>query len=61
MKDSNYVDIEGSLASDSFMSSSTSQMMLDKSQPYGIKNIPDPWVQRLKASGIADGQQGSDS
>ena len=36
-------------------------MMLDKSQPYGIKNLPDPWAQRLRESGIADDSQDPDS
>ena len=43
------------------MSSSISNMMLDKSQPYGIKNLPDPWVQRLKANAIPDNTIGDDS
>lgn len=52
--DSSYVHIDDTLT-DSYMSSDISNMMLDKNQPYGIKNIPDPWIQRLKASAIPDG------
>jgi hypothetical protein len=50
------VEIEGSLASDSQISISIQDMKLDNNSPYGIKNLPEPWIERLKASAIPDKQ-----
>lgn len=43
------------------MSSNIQQMKIDPTQPYGIKNIPEPWIQRLKASSIPDSHKDKDS
>ena len=34
-------------------------MKLDNNSPYGIKNLPEPWIERLKASNIPDKQENS--
>lgn len=36
-------------------------MKLDLNAPYGIKNIPEPWIERLKASAIPESKKNEDS
>lgn len=49
------------MATESFMSSNIQQMKIDPTQPYGIKNLPEPWIQRLKASSIPESHKDKDS
>lgn len=44
------VEIEGSMGSSMMSSLSVCNLELDEKAPYGIKNLPELWVDRLRSS-----------